>query len=162
MIKLFDQNVLNSLGKKIIAAKQTLAVAESVTSGLIQFAVGSIKDALLFFQGGTTTYTLCKKVMVLAVDPVHGQEVNAVSETMAGEMADNVAELFNSDWGIGITGYASPVPESGNNIFAYYAITFRKMIKDIGKIIPPPGDPFANKLYYTNMLLNKFHGVIER
>ncbi|MFT3750464.1 MAG: hypothetical protein QM768_19275 [Agriterribacter sp.] len=30
--------------------------------------------------------------------------------------------LFTSNWEIGITGYASPVPESGQALFVYYAI----------------------------------------
>lgn len=49
-------------------------------------------------------------------------------------MAMNVCGLFNSDWGIGITGYATAVKESGNKLYCFYAIAFNKTVIREGKI----------------------------
>ena len=49
-MKPFDEKKLISIGGKILKSKQTIAVAESVTSGLLQFALSCIPEAARFFQ----------------------------------------------------------------------------------------------------------------
>ena len=46
---------------------------------------------------------------------------------MAIGMARGAVELFRSDWGIGVTGYAAPTPEWGveDPFFAFYAFAYR-------------------------------------
>ncbi len=60
--------------------------------------------------------------------PIHASVCNCVSEKVAHEMALEVCKLFISDWGLAVTGYASKVPESNNELFAYYAIVYAGMI----------------------------------
>src|SRR3954469_8414198 len=105
--KLFNDDLLQSIGKKLHAKEQTIAISESVTSGLLQFAFSNIKDAEKFYQGGITAYNIGQKYKHLNVETIHAIGVNCVSQKIADEMALNVISLFNSDWGIGITGYAS-------------------------------------------------------
>ena len=69
-------------------------------------------------------------------------------------MALNVCKLFNSDWGIGITGYAVPVPESANRLFAYYAVTNNKHIVLSNRIDTEKDDPLKVRLTYIAKLLN--------
>jgi len=52
LMELFDLTTLKAIGNKLKAKKQTVALAESVTSGLLQFAFSQIPDARLFLQGG--------------------------------------------------------------------------------------------------------------
>ena len=49
-MELFDKKILETVGKKLLRKKQTVAVAESVTSGLLQLAFSSIQDAVKFFR----------------------------------------------------------------------------------------------------------------
>ncbi|MGN6292909.1 MAG: hypothetical protein ACTHMV_09220 [Chitinophagaceae bacterium] len=72
------------------------------------------------------------------------------------EMALHVCDQFNSDWGLAITGYASPVPESGHKLFAFYAISFQGNITDQGKIIPPDNNSLGTQLYYANEVLRRW------
>jgi PncC family amidohydrolase len=99
------------VGKTLYERQQTVAVAESVTSGQLQTFLSLPDHAMDFFQGGITAYNLGQKTKHLNVDPIHAFACNCVSEKIAETMARNVMTQFNSDWGIGITGYASPVPE---------------------------------------------------
>src|SRR4030095_10082143 len=135
-MELFDKQTLERIGKKLLRKKQTIAIAESVTSGLLQFAFSNIKDASCFYQGGIAGFNLRQKSKHLQIDPVHASSVNSVSQRVAEEMATHVCVLFKSDWGIGITGYASPEPSSGNKVFAYYAITFKNKFRSKGKLNP--------------------------
>jgi len=154
---LFKKDQLAQIGKKLIAQKETVAVAESVTAGAIQLAISSIMDAGKFYQGGITAYNIAQKYKHLGVEPIHALEVNCVSEKVAGEMALNVLGLFNSDWGIAITGYASPVPESDNQVFAYYAIAYKGKVKESGKIDPSKDESLDLQVHYTNEVCRSFN-----
>jgi nicotinamide-nucleotide amidase len=129
----FDE--LAEIKDLMISRGQTLAVAESVTSGHLQAALSLPTDASKFFQGGITAYNLGQKCRHLHVNPIHATTCNSVSQTIADEMALNCLSLFSSDWSIGITGYASPFPEFGiRDIFAFYAFGFRKEIVHRGRV----------------------------
>src|SRR5688500_10162567 len=118
--------LLNHIKTILLEKKQTVAVAESVTAGHLQVMLSLAENAQEFFQGGITTYNLGQKSRHLHVDPIHAISCNCVSERVAAQMANHVASLFMSDWGIAITGYASPVPEKNiQQLFACYAFYFR-------------------------------------
>lgn len=119
---MFDKELLNHIKTKLLERKQTLAVFESVTAGLLQAAFASADEAIYFFQGGTTVYNIGQKCRHLPLDPIHAVECNCVSDQVAQIMAKGACASFTADWGIGITGYATAVPESGNKVFAHYAI----------------------------------------
>ncbi|QEC42019.1 PncC family amidohydrolase [Pseudobacter ginsenosidimutans] len=159
----FDQKLLSEIGKELLKNEQTIAVAESVTTGMIQQAMGSIKDAMQFYQGGITTYNIPQKFRHLGVEPIAAEKCNAVSGAVASQMALGVSALFGSHWGIGITGYASPVPESGNRLFAYFAIAFRKKVL-AEKILHhrKKTDSVADvQLTYVNAVLAALHKVLS-
>src|SRR5688500_8216804 len=122
-------DIIQVIGNILIERQQSIAVAESVTSGHMQVALSTATDAVKFYQGGITAYNIGQKSRHLHVEPIHAIACNCVSEQVACEMALQVCNLFNSQWGISITGYASKVPESNNELFAFYAIAYA------GKII---------------------------
>lgn len=104
----------------------TLAVAESLTSGGVQAAVGRISGASNFFLGGITAYTIDQKVQHLGVDRAGAAAVNCVSAAVAEQMARGVCALFGSDLGVATTGYAEPSPEQGVAVpFAWWAVAYR-------------------------------------
>ncbi len=88
----------------------SLAVAESMSSGLVQAAIGATSGASDFFRGGVTAYTIDEKVRLLGVDRGEADRVNAVSSMIAEQMARGASRLFDSDWAIATTGYAEPSP----------------------------------------------------
>lgn len=157
----FDPAVVNSIKDKLMAVHSTIAVAESVSSGLVQAALSTATDAAKFYQGGMTAYNIGQKTRHLLIEPIHALSCNCVSEQVAKEMASGVCRLFGSNWGLAITGYASPVPESNNELFAYYAIARQQEIIASGKIIPlRPDEPFSIQSWYAAQLLMKADAAI--
>ncbi|GAO43081.1 CinA family protein [Flavihumibacter petaseus] len=140
-MEIFNKTVLEKIGRQLKERKETIAVAESVTSGLLQYAFSQIPEAATFFQGGITAYNLAQKYKCLAVEPIHAEAVNSVSKEVAEEMAVGVMQLFHSHWGIGITGYASPVPEAGGKLFAWFAIAYMGKVRMVRKLVLRKGDP---------------------
>ena len=146
---------------RILFRKETVAIAESVTSGLLQLAFSTATDAEKFYQGGITTYNIGQKVRHLRIEPIHAMECNCVSLKVSAEMAVQVCNLFNSDWGIGITGYASPVPESENKLFAYFAISYKGQIVVAKNIKPKKSNPFSVQLFYVHEVLDEFNTYLK-
>lgn len=161
MYKLYNENLLNAIGNMLLSRRQTVSIAESVTSGFLQAALSNIPDASSFFQGGITAYNLSQKYKHLNVEPIHAQEVNCVSAKVAQEMAIHCIRLFGSDWGLAVTGYASRVPASGNELFAFYAICFQDSMVTEGRIIPPADEPQAVQLFYVNEIISKWKAFLD-
>lgn len=155
---------LNNIRDMLIKHEQTLAVAESVTAGFMQSAFSMVLNAKDYFHGGITTYNIGQKTKHLSVDPIHGLNCDCVSEKVAVTMASHTNKMFNSDWGIAITGYASPIPEKGQyDLFAYYAIAFKDEIKAKGKIDAGKNDdPVAVREYFTNTLIGIFKDILNK
>jgi nicotinamide-nucleotide amidase len=154
-------DIIQSISNILIERQQSIAVAESVTSGHLQVALSAAMDAVKFYQGGITAYNLGQKSRHLQVDPIHATACNCVSEQVAGEMALEVCGLFTSDWGLAITGYASKVPESNNELFAYYAICYAGKILQSGKIEPPDGEPEQVQSFYAKELLTSLEAALR-
>ena len=146
----------NRIRKYFLANHETVSIAESVTSGLLQLAFSTIADAESFFQGGITTYNIGQKYKHLQVEPIHAKSCNCVSALIAEQMAVHVCELFSSDWGIGITGYATPVRDSGNKLFCYYAICHKGRIISADKIDGKKQPPLKVQETYADSVIEKF------
>ena len=137
--------------------QETIAVAESVSSGMLQAELSAAPEAAKFFQGGITAYNIGQKSRHLKINPIHAIGCNCVSPIVAAEMAINVCEMFSSHWGIGITGYSSPVPESGNQLYAFYAIAYNRQIVLSNQLIPAKKKGEHNiQLYYTREVMKLF------
>jgi hypothetical protein len=77
-------------------------------------------------------------------------------------MAIQVSKLFNSDWGVSITGYAAPVPELGiKKIFAYYAISYHNRPQEIKRIDAPKLKGLNAQLFYTNRVIERLACLTE-
>ncbi|MBX3253351.1 MAG: nicotinamide-nucleotide amidohydrolase family protein [Chitinophagaceae bacterium] len=155
-MRLIEEAGMQCIRQYMLLNKETIAVAESVTAGLLQWGFSDIPDAARFFNGGITAYNLEQKYKHLRVEPTHALEVNCVSQKVANEMAENACGLFNSRWGIGITGYATPVPESGGELFAYYAIAKNGVSITGAKLMPVAEQAFEVQQYYAGMVMHVF------
>ncbi len=160
-MELFDKNLLIKIGKYLKRKEETIAVAESVTSGLLQYAFSNVPDASQFFQGGLTAYNIAQKFKHLQVEPIHALSVNCVSPLVAQQMAQQVCHIFGAPWVIGITVYPTPVPESDNKLFAYFAITYKEKLLLKGQMRSDAKNPPEVQLYYTKAVLQKLGSVMK-
>jgi len=152
----YNKAIIENIGHRIIIKKQTIAVAESVTSGHLQAALSLAPDASRFFQGGITAYNVGQKCRHLLVEPTHALECNAVSEKVAADMAREVCRLFSSDYGVAITGYATLSPEEGiEELYAYIAIAFHGEIVAAEKITTHLTDSLEVQINYVNQVLEE-------
>jgi nicotinamide-nucleotide amidase len=118
-----DTETLITLNGLLRQQQLSIAVAESLSCGRLQQALGAISGSSAFFLGGVTAYTLQHKIRLLGVDAAHAREVNCVSQRVADEMAAGVGTLFRSELSLATTGYAEPSTEPAvAEPFAYIAL----------------------------------------
>jgi nicotinamide-nucleotide amidase len=158
----FDVAVLNEIRDLLIGREESIAVAESVTAGHLQVAFSLAENAMEFFQGGLTAYNVGQKARHLHVDPIHAIACDSVSEKVAAQMAQQVAVLFGADWGIAITGYATPVPEKNiHELFACFAISFQGRCVFNCTVTAGNGKQEHIRYFYTNEVLKHLLNEIK-
>ncbi|MER7699002.1 CinA family protein [Streptomyces sp. NPDC096095] len=108
--------VLRLLG----ARGETLAVAESLTGGLVAAELTSVPGASRSFRGSVTAYATSVKRDVLGVDGTLLGERGAVDPEVALRMAAGVRRVFDADWGVSTTGVAGPAPQDGQPVGTVY------------------------------------------
>ncbi|WP_329023910.1 CinA family protein [Streptomyces sp. NBC_00690] len=99
---------------------QTVAVAESLTGGLVAAELTAVPGASAAFRGSVTAYATALKHTVLHVDAALLAERGAVDPQVAQQMARGVRTLLGASWGIATTGVAGPEPQDGKPVGTVY------------------------------------------
>ncbi len=113
--------------------KTTLATAESCTGGLIGHRITTVSGASECYVGGVIAYSNEVKIRLLGVDENTLRLHGAVSDLVAKEMASGVRNVFQADWGIGVTGIAGPTGASKNKPVGTVFIAIAGPSKIIGE-----------------------------
>ncbi|GGX26901.1 CinA family protein [Streptomyces lomondensis] len=95
---------------------ETLAVAESLTGGLVAAEITSVPGASKVFRGSVTAYATELKHDLLGVDATLLTSRGAVDPQVAAQMAVGVRTALGTDWGIATTGVAGPDPQDGQAV----------------------------------------------
>ncbi|WP_462417235.1 CinA family protein [Kytococcus sp. Marseille-QA3725] len=93
---------------------QTVAVAESLTGGLVTADLTSVPGASVVVRGGVVSYATELKAEALGVDPDRLAATGPVDGVVAEQMAAGVARWGGADWGVSTTGVAGPGPADGH------------------------------------------------
>lgn len=109
-----SQSLESVLLSTLSTRNETLAVAESVTGGMLASRLASVPGASASFKGGLVAYQPGIKQDVLHVDSKELAKHGAVSEEVALEMATQARELFGSTYALATTGNAGPTTDSGS------------------------------------------------
>jgi nicotinamide-nucleotide amidase len=100
-----------------LAAKRwTIAVAESLTGGLVAAAIVDVPGASTAMRGGVVAYATDVKRDVLGVDGALLASQGPVDAAVATQMAEGVRRLLGADVGIATTGVAGPDPQDGKPV----------------------------------------------
>jgi nicotinamide-nucleotide amidase len=85
-----------------------LAVAESCTGGLLGSRLTARPGSSDYFVGGVISYSNQAKMDLLQVPPGMLAQYGAVSEEVAGAMAEGARDALHADFALSITGVAGP------------------------------------------------------
>lgn len=111
----YAKAIVETLNKK----GETLGCAESITGGLIASSIVGVSGASNVFKGSIVSYMSEIKENILNIDPIILGE-DAVNAKTAILMGIRVSELMNTDYGIGVTGFAEVLNSLPRAIYSIY------------------------------------------
>ena len=104
-----DEPMEAVIGRLLLERGLTLAVAESLTGGLVASRIVGVAGSSDWFRGGIVAYASDVKFDLLGVP-----EGPVVSEVAAMTMADGVRRMLGADVGLSTTGVAGPTEQEGH------------------------------------------------
>ena len=101
------------IAASLIARKETIAIAESSTGGLISAALLSVPGASAYYRGGGVIYTPRARAALVNItkEEMEAVGLRGATEPYAALLASRARELLNTTWGLSETGASGP---SGN------------------------------------------------
>ncbi|HET7804467.1 MAG TPA: CinA family protein [Pseudolabrys sp.] len=99
------------IAARLIERKQTIALAESSTGGLVAAALLAVPGASAYFLGGAVVYTKSARAALLGIGDAEMQGLRPATEDYSLLIARRVRERHGATWGFGETGATGP---SGN------------------------------------------------
>jgi nicotinamide-nucleotide amidase len=106
-----EENMEAAVGSLLLKSDLTLAVAESLTGGLVGSRLTAVPGASDWFKGALVVYASEAKRSLLGVG-----DGPVVSETAAIEMATGAASTLGADVGLALTGVAGPTEQDGQPV----------------------------------------------
>nr|WP_298803925.1 CinA family protein [uncultured Pseudokineococcus sp.] len=97
-----------------VAGETTLAVAESLTAGLVCARLADVPGASGALRGGVVTYATDLKRALLDVPADLLRREGPVHPAVAAAMAEGARRLLGADVGVATTGVAGPGPADGH------------------------------------------------
>jgi nicotinamide-nucleotide amidase len=110
-----DETMETAVARLLVERGLTLAVAESVTGGLVGARLTAVPGASDWFKGAIVSYDSQVKYGVLGVP-----EGPVVTGEAATAMAEGVAKLMGADVGLAVTGVAGPAEQEGRPVGTVY------------------------------------------
>ena len=100
--------IAEQIAGQLIARKQTIAVAESSTGGLISASLLAVPGASAYFLGGGVIYTRDARRALMDIPDDAMKGIRSASEPYAQLLARQIRGRLSTDWGLSETGAAGP------------------------------------------------------
>lgn len=97
-----------TIARRLIARRETIAIAESSTGGLIAAALLAVPGASAYFLGGAVVYTKAARAALLGIGDAEMQGLRPATEAYASLLAQRMRDRHGAVWGLGETGATGP------------------------------------------------------
>ena len=100
--------IAKKIAARLIERRQTIAVAESSTGGLISAALLAVPGASAYFLGSAVVYTRDARRILVDIPDEAMKGIRSASEPYAKLLAGQIRHRFSTDWGLSETGATGP------------------------------------------------------
>src|SRR5438309_8801140 len=146
--------IAEQIAAKLIERRQTIAVAESSTGGLISAALLAVPGASAYFLGSAVVYTRDARRILMDIPDEAMKGIRSASEPYAKLLASQIRHRFSTDWGLSETGATGPTGNrygdaAGHSCIAVAGLAEQAMTLETGK-----SDRLENMHAFTTAALN--------
>lgn len=136
----------------------TIAVAESLTGGLLVASLVDVAGASAVLNGGVVAYNTALKRTILGVDAALLAEKGAVDPDVAKQMATGVRQRLAIDGtpatiGIATTGVAGPDPQDGHPVgTVFLGLAVEGRVVAVPLLLSGSRDEIRSAVVYESLL----------
>jgi nicotinamide-nucleotide amidase len=146
--------IAEQVATKLIARKQTIAVAESSTGGLISASLLAVPGASAYFLGGAVVYTRDARRILMDISDDAMKGIRSASEPYAKLLAEQARRRFGTDWGLSETGATGPTGNRYGDAAGHSCMAVAGVANDVMTLETGSNDRHANMQEFAKTALN--------
>ena len=150
------------IGARLIARKETIAVAESSTGGLISASLLSVPGASAYFLGGAVVYTRDARRLLMEIADADMKGIRSASEPYAQLLASQMRGRFATTWGLSETGATGPTGNRYGDAAGHCCTAIAGPVEKVVTLETGSGDRHANMQAFAKTALQLLLENLQR
>jgi nicotinamide-nucleotide amidase len=146
--------IAEKIAAKLIERRQTIAVAESSTGGLISASLLAVPGASAYFLGGAVVYTRDARRILMEIPDEAMKGIRSASEPYAKLLASQIRTRFATDWGLSETGATGPTGNRYGDAAGHSCMAVAGPQGEVMTLETGSADRFANMHVFASTALN--------
>ncbi|WP_027584676.1 CinA family protein [Bradyrhizobium sp. Ai1a-2] len=147
-------SIAEKIAVRLIERKQTIAVAESSTGGLISAALLAVPGASAYFIGGGVIYTRDARRVLMDIPNETMKGIRSASEPYAKLLASQILTRLATDWGLSETGAAGPTGNRYGDAAGHSCMALAGPVEAVITLETGSSDRQANMQAFAKAALN--------
>jgi len=145
-----------AIAARLAARRETVAVSESSTGGLVSAALLAVPGASAYFLGGAVVYTRQARRALLGITDREMAGIRSASEPYALLAARTVRERHGATWGLAETGASGPTGNRYGDAAGHTCIAFAGPLERALTLETGSADRQANMRAFAAKALQEF------
>ena len=154
--------IAEKIAVKLIERRQTIAVAESSTGGLISASLLAVPGASAYFLGSAVVYTRDARRILVDIPDEAMKGIRSASEPYAKLLASQIRTRFATDWGLSETGATGPTGNRYGDAAGHSCMGIAGSEQVVMTLETGSADRLANMHVFAAAALNFFLQNLER
>lgn len=150
------------IAARLIERRETVAVAESSTGGLISSALLSVAGASAYFVGGAVVYTKTSRLALLGIGDADMAGLRPSTEAYALLLARRMRERHGATWAVSETGATGPSGNRYGDAAGHTCIAIGGPLERAVTLETGSADRRANMNAFAKRALEVFLEVLSR
>jgi nicotinamide-nucleotide amidase len=146
--------IAEQIAGKLIERRQTIAVAESSTGGLISASLLAVPGASAYYLGGAVVYTRDARRILMEIPDDAMKGIRSASEPYAKLLASQIRQRFSTDWGLSETGATGPTGNRYGDAAGHSCMAVAGPQPSAITLETGSADRFANMHVFASTALN--------
>ncbi len=154
-------SLAEKVAARLIERKETIAVAESSTGGLIAAALLAVPGASAYFIGGAVVYTKASRAALMDIGDAEMTELRPSTEAYALLLARRAREKIGATWALSETGAVGPSGNRYGDAAGHTCVAVAGLVEKAATLETGSADRRANMDAFARRGLELFLEVIS-
>jgi len=146
--------IAEKIAVHLIERRQTIAVAESSTGGLISASLLAVPGASAYFLGSAVVYTRDARRLLMDIPDDAMKGIRSASEPYANLLASQIRRRFSRHWGLSETGATGPTGNRYGDAAGHSCMAVAGVAESVITLETGSSDRLANMHAFASTALN--------